>query len=460
MIRLAAALVTGSLLAASALVRPARAAEPTYTVTLPDKRKLHVTVSVQPTPNGGRLLRVAPLPQSVVKSDAVLSSELALDVSGTVQRCHVQFGPPLDTTPVSPGSIPDTGVDLVAERTEPGVFNVQSPKRSGVLGYGAPLVSPLASLIFLGCYYDWKKGGGQNVVWLEAYQSASPQLYTVTLSADGAQTLNLSDGPVKTRRLKYHAPLAFLPEKLRDGVIFIGPMGETLQSDIPVFGDGSAIKATGAATLEGRGRSFVVRYEFGGFPSFALRAVDNGPNGWEARMETMPGAQKIGSVWTDTAFRVRRVDAPIRSRAYRAEVSPSEIRWTIGGAEAEPAATTANAWFAPFWMITDAWEGRGAMFGDLVVGAKGDGTYFPLFNGQTTGSAFTLLRLPDVSVNAPQGESVTLHHYRFDRDNKSAYELYTDGSRLVLFTGSDATTITRDGWEAFAATIKPPVVTP
>ncbi len=96
----------------------------------------------------------------------------------------------------------------------------------------------------------------------------------------------------------------------------------------------------------------------------------------------------------------------------------------------------------------------------MNVGKKRDGTYVPLLlNGGASWSAsFTQERLPDLRRRAAAAPRV--RHYRFtvrdEAEEKTNYDVYTDGARLIALFGSDGVSAVRDGEENFAVTLKPP----
>jgi hypothetical protein len=112
----------------------------------------------------------------------------------------------------------------------------------------------------------------------------------------------------------------------------------------------------------------------------------------------------------------------------------------------------------PHWFFTDLWEGSGGAFSGMATDETRDGFVLPLVLGQKDAAPFTLERLADVT----NGTAAAVRHYRFYIGGKEAaagprYDFYTDGSRLGVFLSSDGIKIIRKGWEAYAATLKPPV---
>jgi len=65
-----------------------------------------------------------------------------------------------------------------------------------------------------------------------------------------------------------------------------------------------------------------------------------------------------------------------------------------------------------------------------------------------------LLRLQDTYALSGS-DRIPLRRYRMTCPS-AAYDLLTDGARLVVLLGSDGMAIIRAGWENYAAALRPP----
>lgn len=422
------------------------AAEPTYTALLPPALKLSLQMQVTPGTDGtGRRVRVFSRPASQAKSDILLDAFLNLDAAGqpTYSRLFL-------------GLVPGVGVSLEALRQPTGEFSLRVPEESGTLPFGAPLFSPLVAELFVGRMYNFKKGGPQNFALLLDYGGYPTQLITLKLTAiAGTETITLADGPVKARRLRYEAAIPHLPKEQQTGVFHVGPLGEVLKCDTAFFG--VPLLAKGPAFYEEDGRRFKLVFTNPGdtFPVFLY--ADKRPEGHVVTLETDKG-YRIATAACDNKYRLTRLETPWKGRKFTASaVAPQNaVRFKLeaGMPTMIPVTTENRVWFVPHWLATETWESNPATFGNMAVGEKREGTYFPMFTGELVGNPFTVERMPDVAATVAGGADFPVRHYRFSGRNN--YEVYTDGKRLIYFTGSDKVTVVRDGWEAFAADIKPP----
>jgi hypothetical protein len=90
----------------------------------------------------------------------------------------------------------------------------------------------------------------------------------------------------------------------------------------------------------------------------------------------------------------------------------------------------------------------------MANGERRYGDFFALYTGRTDSEPFTLLRLPDTYALSGS-DRIPLRRYRMMCPS-GAYDLTTDGARLVVLLGSDGLAIVRAGWDTYAAALKPP----
>ena len=437
----------------------ARAAEPTYTVTLPDKQKLHLQVVEEAGAGGEGRVRVVTLPQSVAKSDLLCDAFLTLDTNGKPDFCHVFFGPK-----------PGVGANFEAVRNPAGsAFDVRVPAAAGSLLFGGTLIAPLVAELFIGRLYDWKRGGTQTFAMLVDAGVPTAEVVTLKLTADGVETLTLPDGPVTARRLRYDTPLSVLPKDQQTGVFWVGPLGEVLRCDTAFFG--VPLRAKGVATREDDNKRLALRFANPGDPTgfVVLLRADRQAGGYAVALEIEGKGRDanipLASLTCDSSYRLQHLETPWHGRPFVADVVGNEVRYRLPAQGLAVRQTpTGRAWFLPYWFATDIWEAGKGAWADLAIGETRDGDYLPLFTGDYNGGGpFALERLPDRAVG--EGRPA-LHVYRFSNkaagevklvgDRTNVYDVYTDGKRLVAFIGSDKSTIIRDGWEAWAAGLAAP----
>lgn len=434
------------------------AEEPTYTVTLADKKKLALQAAVRNAASGGgaKQVRIFNRPKSAAPSDALLDMVLTTDSSGgRVEKCRAFFN-------VKPA----VRVNLEAVRDEKGAYAVGVPSESGTLPFGAPLVTQLTALLFLGKLYSFTRGGPQNFAFLVDFGAQAVEIVTLTLTADGQETLTLPGGAVKARKLRYKAPVASLPKEHQEGVFYIGPRGEVLKCETNFFI--LPIQAEKPAAFDRDSRTLTLTFATPLVPNLSavLRAVSRGTRGYGLTLQIDRG-QTLATVECDPAYRPVKIETPWMSRPFTARVVGTTVQYTLAATkEGVHAVPSGNAWFLPYWFVTEFWEEGSGGFAGMGVGDRRDGDFFPLFTGQRDSNPFALERLPDTEARTPNGQGFSLRRYRFANKpttglaaffQNNVYELYTDGRRLVALLGSDGITIFRDGWTtAFTATLKPP----
>lgn len=420
----------------------ASAQEAQYTVTLPDKQKLFLSVSL--FPGAGETRATARL---FSRQTGGLAAPLQADVTmttasdGKPDRCRVFWGPT--------GGV---GVILEALRADTRgtseAYNIQVPRLAETLPFSGKLLSHLSVGMFVGRQYDWRRGGEQTFSYLLDYATPLPKLYTVKLAADGEEEITLERGKVKARKLKYQAPLPFLPKEQQAGVLYVGPNGELLRSDTALLGGpylakGAAAWDPGARTLE---------TEWVAPASLSSRATL-----FPARNQVEIGLKdsvQLAKMETDAAFAILRQESPWLGRPLRVTVGQGVVRYELEPTPATFAkAESGRAFFLPHWFVTELWEKGDGPWAGMAVGDKREGDYFPLFNGHPGSYPFTLERRADVPT-VFQGRPLNLRRYSFQSGNN--YEVYSDGARLVAAIGSDGTLFQRDGWEAVVAPLPRP----
>jgi hypothetical protein len=437
--------------------------EPNYTLMVRGVLKLGVSLRVDAAPGGGSVVRLTPRPPAPGSSELRIAGLLESDARKRPTRCRITLH--LGRAVVSIQE---------ATRQESGGgegYRVRTPGEQGVLPFGATLVVPLFGELFLGRMYDWKRGGEQNFAMLVEQGVPGAEMVTLKLTADGMETVDLVDGPVKARKLKYAAPAPHLPKEQHTGTIYVGPLGEVIRCDNWLFG--IPIKTKGPAAYEENGRRFAVRFGDGKprSPVVLLRA-DRAGAGWAVTLEIENGVT-IASGAVDERFRMTRMETPWHSGKFRAEVKGNAVHYSVEPGRPEDISTpTGRALFLPHWFATDLWEGPGGAFADLAVGEKREASYLPLTPGDDNTGGCVLERLPDVTAPRPVSPG-PVRVYRFTQTPpesapgstatpgqtpRSVNSVYTDGRRLLAFLGSDGGTIIRDGAETWAATLPKPVV--
>jgi hypothetical protein len=450
----------------------ASGAEPTYTVTFADKRllrlppfalpaaskeiTLRLALQVGGTPNGGRTVRVLTRGGAAASGLAV-DATLTRDKDGRADDCRVVFGPA--------GGAYQANVQ--AARVSENTFRIALPARQGRSASEGTLVHPLAAQLFLGRQYDFGRGGAQTFALLLDWDGDSlnpaARLATLRLEADGTEVITLGENTVTARRLKFAVSGApDVPEKKRAGVFYVGPRGELLQAlpaspfGIP-FDNG---RATGPARADEDGAALVLRTTNGE----TIRGKRDGDD-FDVELYGKP-AYPFAVARVDAALRLSSVSETWNGRTRTALVAPGEVRYGFSESLLEEVTPqSGRAWFWPQWFATNVWEGADGAFAGMRMGEKRDGTYVPLLvsGGASWSAAFTLERLPDLR-RAPAAPRV--RHYRFtvgdEAEEKTNYDVYTDGARLIALFGSDGVSAIRDGQENFAASLKPstPAATP
>jgi hypothetical protein len=449
----------------SAPAAPAAPAATSYTLTLTDKRGLalpphiskplprSVTVRVRltseasgPKAGDGPALRLVGLPVPGGPAAAPgFGFEIVrtLDGAGTLRDCRATFGLRAADDPGAPyvGEIlaarPPGGGDLL---------QLTLPARQGRSVAGATVLHPLALQLLIGRQYDFRRGGAQTFALLQDWDgdalNPASDLATLRLEPRGAAKITLEDGAVEARRLGYTLTPVRRGASPRTGVLFVGPRGELLQADPPLFGipfDGG--RAKGPAQSEGG--IVLLRTNKGE----TIKGKTRTDGGYDVELYGKY-EYPFSTATMDAAGRLARVSERWNGRERVSVVSPSEVRYTFSaGTLGTVSVPEDRAWFLVHWFATDTWEAGTGSFSEMSVGGKQDGTFLPLILSGEYGRSFTLERMPDFRVGG-----APLRHYRFSLDAGAArYDLYTDGRRLVHLSGADGgvgLTITRDGSEA------------
>jgi hypothetical protein len=178
----------------------------------------------------------------------------------------------------------------------------------------------------------------------------------------------------------------------------------------------------------------------------------------EIAIEAGPGNFPVAKGTVSKAGRPLTLSSPWLGRSLNVSFTPTLATWTL--AATEPVNTSVpggKAWFVPCWFVTEAWEAGAGPWANMAVGDKRDGAYFPLFTGQQDGGTFEMERKPDFKSQV-SGADVTLRRYSIQ--GKVAYDLLTDGKRMVYFSGSDGLKATRTGYESLANIIPMPKTPP
>lgn len=435
--------------------------ESTYTATLPDKQTLKLQIKVAPAPNGGgQIVTVQSRQRNVAPAPLLLDTTLTADQNGNVQSCRATFGP-----------TPNIGVLLEAVRQPGGgAYRVGIPEAHGSIPFSGKLFAPLLAELFVGRMYDWNRGGPQNFAWLlDAPYLNDVRVVNLTLSAVNpgkTEVVTLGDGELTVRRLHASGVLPFMPDgpaQKTESDFLVGPGGEVIKCETAFFG--IPITAKGKAVYENNGMRWALYFhtpsDVPNFPRVLLRADKQGSGAnalWDIGLDIgeARSAQTFAHATCDANYRLTSMETPFRGRPTKVKVTGSQLEWSIEADKGQfVAVPSGRTLWLPSWFVTSLWEGPGMPFADLQPGAgeKRTGDYFPLFTGQRDAGALTLERLNDLTASVG-GRDVPVHHYRFV--SKNAYEVYTDGSRLLAFIASDKTTIIRDGWEAWAKALPVP----
>ena len=424
-----------------------RAEEPSYTITLPDKQTLRVTVSLTRTPNGGTYARVYSVPPTVVKYDMTLDCGETIRESGAPAECLVAFGP--KATPLT--------VYLQAKRTDlnpdygQATFSFLSPERSETTPYSGRLIELTSGIFSLGRQYDWKRKGEQTFLCLVDRGVATPQFLPLKLKAAGGEVISLSDAPkVRARKLRYECEFPYTPEEYRKGIIYIGPSGEVLRCDSNLFGMAFQAKAPAKKTLDGYGLDLPLAI----------------PKDWEFKERLRAGGEReitldvlggynYATIRLNAQGQLKSMETPWIGRPFTAEVVGKQVAWKLEASAAlSEKKTDTPVWFLPHWFLTEVWETGNSPFAQMGVREKRMGYYFPLFYGDMEGSPLTIERLDDYRAAKPDGTAFTL--FRYLVTTKVAYEIYTDGKRLVAMIASDGTKSVQVGWEKVGDLLTPP----
>lgn len=423
------------------------AAEPVYRVTLPDGSALRATLEVGSAPDGGRWARVRMgagrgAPGRSVEARLV-DTTLFLDAAGRAVRCRTE------------ARSPEGWVSLLEVERGPepgrGGLTVRIPEQTGTMAAGAPLVSALDALAFLGRRYDWKRGGPQNFALLIDFLPQPPRLVTMTLEAAGTETLDFPDAEVRARKLKITTDLPGRAPGAEPDVLYVGPAGEVLRSRGALFP--LPFEAEGPARVEKNGLTLRLVRPAPLVVRAARRPAASGNNGLTVKIETLNGME-IGSVSTDAAYHPVHIAHEFLGRPFTADSTPAGVRWRLAAGRREPVSVTGEPWFLPLYLATEFWESAPAA-AQVFPGAKRTATYLPLELGSANGLPFDIENRGADTVTGPEGLSVTLRHWRHTFAGR-AQDLWTDGARLVKLAASDGLMIVREGWAERTAGLKAP----
>ncbi|MBC7809345.1 MAG: hypothetical protein H7145_24690 [Akkermansiaceae bacterium] len=434
-------------MACSLAGRAQNTAEPVYLVTLPDKQVITLTTVFSEESSGGKSARIVTLPDGYGKSDLSLFASVSLNPGGYPVVAAVQFGPK-----ALPKAVKLLGkrVDDGADSGENMAWAVNVPASSETISYSGTPITFLTAYGMLGRLYDFKRGGEQPFLCFLDFAVLTPTFYPITFRYDGNETITLESGAVKARRLKYKTELPYLPKEQNEGVVFVGARGEVLRCDTNLFA--TPFKAAGPSKATGKPGQWELKMDRPGDAYVRERLRKGG--GREIAIEAGPGSYSLTNGTVDKNGRPLTLSSPWLGRPLTVSFTPTAATWSL--AATEPVKTNVaggKAWFIPFWFVTESWETGTGPWANMQVGDKRDGSYFPLFTGQQDGGTFNLERKPDYTTRVG-GSEVVLRHYQVR--SKIAYDLFTDGRRMVYFAGSDGLKTTRTGFESLASVIPAP----
>ena len=437
-------------------------------VSYPDDIVYALRVQTEPAPNKGQTVRVQSSPSPASKNLA-FDTYVSTDADGTVQKGRFAFGP-----------ASFIGILLEAAKLPSSeAYQIYTPEKSGVIPFAGKLIAPLVSQLFVGRQYDWVKGGPQPFAWVydsPAFSQVFVANATLTALNNGKpEPIELSGGVVQARKLRAEATLPFALDKAAEKVardFWVGPGGEAVRCDNDFFG--LPFKADAAAKNEANRRALVFDRPDVQIPPLVLRADKRG-TGQAARFDIgfdigeARSAQTVARAVCDATFQLLECETPWRGRKTEIKVVGNQLRWRIEADKGDVAdAPSGRTFWFPSWFVTSLWEGKGMPFSGMEAsGMERSGVHFALtgvhfsLTGQRQPDAFTLERLADTSATLGGGK-VPVRHYRFSTQTitkqKEAYDIYTNGSRLIAALCSNKMSIVRDGWAAWAKAFPFPVV--
>ncbi len=433
-----------TLLTGSGQIR-AQAPEPTYTLVLPGKQTVHLQIQARTGLRGPQIARIFNTPVSPLatdkskKSDFILDASIVKDPNGIPTLARLSFG--ADNTSL---------IAFEGRRMPDGVFRVSIPEERKTLPFGAPLVTNLTAQIFLGRLYQWEKGGEQNFALLVDYGWKPIEITTLKLTANGKETITLADGKFEARKLRFEASVPHLGATPQKGDLYIGPLGEILRCDSPLFG--LPFRLRGPAKRE-EGKRIIAQIFL---PTDRLTAsikAERTNDRYDVTLylnENVVSSARAGLDYQATHF-----ESSSRGRPFIANIYGNQLQYILSEAAPEDQTyDTGRPWFAPYWLVTALWENDNASFGGMSPGEKRKGEAPQKIAGLLQDNSFTLERLTDTTAEIGNS-TFPVRHYRMTAE-KSITDLYTDGSRLIASLNSDGMTITRDGWETWAAAQDPP----
>ena len=419
----------------------AQTPESNYTITLPDKQKIAVAVSVRNNRDGGRAARiVSRAPSAGTPAPLLMDVTAETNADGVPLRSQIALG----VDAANPAR-------FEARRTPEGEYAVGMMEERRTLPFGATLVSAQTAQMFLGRLYKFDKGGEQSFALFVDYGWKPLEIVTLNLRADGTEVIELTEGKVTARRLRYEAAISHIAKVDQKGVFYIGPLGEILRCDTAALG--LPFKLRGPVKREETKRlvgAIAVPIDTLKILLKAERDID-GYN-IAVRLNDQPFGPKTSC---DLNYLPTRIESNWLGRAMTAVVAENQVQCVLAATPPEVSAAPSNhPWFIPHWIVTELWEGETGQFKGMKVGEKREGDFLPLVSGLVERGPFTIARQPDAKATLGEG-TVTVFCYRL-QSAKQTYQLYTDGSRLFVCQGSDGFRVVRDGWESYADALKPP----
>ncbi len=424
--------------------------EPVYLVTLPDKQVVTLTTVLTPSPDGTKTARLVTLPDGYGRSDFLLSARVTVKPSGYASAAQAQLGIKLLPKLVL---LQARRVDEEADgKDSKSTWEINVPTQSETIPFSGATTTLLTAQALIGRQYDFKRGGEQKLSCLLDIVTPQPQVYSLTLKSNGTEAIPLSDGKiVKTHRLVYQTDLPYLPQEQKTGTLYIGPRGEIVRCDTNLFALPFKLKTP--MRLGKDGSTWEARYD----RKEAVFLREYAPTKGEHTIGLFVGEKgeiPISTVTTSPDGTPLTLESPWLGRKLSVRFTPRAIDWKL---DSTPPATVAvaegNAWFLPFWFVTETWETGAGPWANMAIGDKRTGTYLPLFTGQSAGEPFAIERQPDYR-NVVNGQEMMLHRFRVQ--TKVVFDVLTDGKRLVYYAGSDGAKVTRNGFESLGNSIPAP----
>jgi hypothetical protein len=423
-----------------------RCQEPTYRMKLYEDT---VVCALQVTKTAtGTTVTLAPVKQPAVPVHYQMAATLELDKKGAAQRCSMLFGP---------ANRPDAEFRIEAVPQEGGqsLFRVQEPEEGGTFSFAGPLVSGYSLPLTIGRLYDFKRGGEQRFAYLLMNTVRVLSLHTLTLTADGKETIELTSGPVEARRLRYRLPAPALRPEDQKGVVYVGPRGELLRSDTKLVG--FPVQAASPAHVEAGNSRIELKLDK---PYPITISGQKTQSGMTARIAYDNGIE-LSRLTLGPKLSLLQQQGPWRGKeAIVRSDGIGLVQYRIPPGQATlTKLTSEHPFFFPHWFYTEGWEESVASNPQ----AKWASDYMPLYTGFPGTYPFAMERLDDIKA-MHEGRPVTVRRYRFTLWADSAqtkpgnyYDVYTDGKRLIAALGAvDRRAMFRMGWEDFTSKLTPP----